>query len=157
MNNKKSESDQNTTSTSNSTSSEHLHSTPKITEGKIWNAYNSHLRPRNYQVNDQPSMAVPDQTMSLRTIVQRYANGLPISGNVKEPLYDDLDNQKGINPLSLDLVDLHEMKKANEEWIQAYNKDLSNSQREKIKNAQSKKEDTIRLQAIEDYKKQNPV
>lgn len=146
-----------TTITFNSTSSEHLHSTPKTTEGKIWNAYNSHQRERNYQVNDQPSMAVPDQTMSLRTIVERYANGLPITGNMNQPLYDDLDNQKGINPLSLDLVDLHEMKTANEEWIKAYNKDLSDSQREKINKSNAKKEEQIRLQAIADYKSNNPV
>lgn len=62
----------------------------------------------------QPSKTVPDQTMSLRTIMNRYASGLPVGG-IKEALWDDdAENSLGINPRTLDLVDLQELKLENE-------------------------------------------
>ena len=76
--------------------------------------------PSNYQVPEgkiftQPSMTVPDQTMSLRTIMDRYASGMPIGG-IKEAIWDDdVENTLGINPKTLDLVDLQELKEINKE------------------------------------------
>lgn len=65
----------------------------------------------------QPSLTVPDQAMSMRTMIERYAKGLPI-GDAKEEIWDDdIDQTMGINPRTLDLVDLQEMKMNNEEKI----------------------------------------
>lgn len=73
----------------------------------------------------QPSQTVPDQTMSLRTIMQRYASGLPIGG-IKEALWDDdVENTIGINPKTLDLVDLQILKEGNAMEIAELKKQLT--------------------------------
>jgi hypothetical protein len=64
-----------------------------------------------------PSLTVPDQTMSMRTILDRYAKGLPVADG-KDPIWDDdADNARGINPKTLDLVDLQEMGYSNRDKI----------------------------------------
>lgn len=49
----------------------------------------------------QPSQTVPDQTMSLKELLNRYAKGQPFE-NTKEPLFYG-DDGEGINPATLDL------------------------------------------------------
>lgn len=49
---------------------------------------NSRFFPKQYEVNTQPSMTVPNQTLPMKTILERYARGLPIEGTVKTPVYD---------------------------------------------------------------------
>lgn len=50
-----------------------------------------------------PSKTIPDQTMSLRTILNRYANGQPASGIVNDNYTgDDAD---GVNVSKMDLAD----------------------------------------------------
>lgn len=60
------------------------------------------------EVNLQPSMTVPDQTMSLREILDRFARGLPVGGH-KVPLYDDGENDLP-NFQTLDLAERQELK-----------------------------------------------
>lgn len=55
------------------------------------------------------SATIPDQTMTLRTIVGRYANGESLGGTNAGALWDDHDTQMGINPKTLDLVDIQEL------------------------------------------------
>lgn len=54
--------------------------------------------------NDQPSETIPDQTMSMAELVERYVKGQPIDGGVKQPLYYG-DDGEGINPATMDLVE----------------------------------------------------
>lgn len=66
--------------------------------------------PTKGEVNNQPSLTVPDQTMSMREIMLRYASGLPISGNNAEPQYDDLDSPyAGLNLNTLDLSERYDL------------------------------------------------
>jgi hypothetical protein len=65
----------------------------------------------------QPSLTVPDQTMSMRTMIERYAKGLPIGDGKEEIWDDDIDQTMGINPRTLDLVDIQELKMKNSEII----------------------------------------
>ena len=45
------------------------------------------------QINDLPSLTVPDETMSLRELVQRHSRGLPIKGIDKEAIFQpDIDS-----------------------------------------------------------------
>jgi hypothetical protein len=44
-----------------------------------------------YEVNRKPSMTIPDQTMSIRTILDRHSRGLPIDG-IKTPIYEGEEN-----------------------------------------------------------------
>jgi hypothetical protein len=60
------------------------------------------------QVFTLPSMTEPDQTMSIRTIMDKYARGLDVGG-VKECLWDEEGLSNGVNAKTLDLVDLQEM------------------------------------------------
>jgi len=74
---------------------------------KTW--MNKHLHPKNYEVNNDPSETVPDQTMSIRTLLDRYARGMPLGGS-KEPLYQDGDEFNDLpDPRTLDLAERQEM------------------------------------------------
>lgn len=61
------------------------------------------------EVNNKPSMTIPDQTMSIREILSRYAQGLPVG--VKTPIYDGEENDLP-DPMTLDLVDRAELAEA---------------------------------------------
>jgi len=54
---------------------------------KFKTQWNSEEFPKKHEVNTQPSKTVPDQTMSVRTIMDRYAKGLPIAGGMRKPEY----------------------------------------------------------------------
>lgn len=80
---------------------------------KTW----SNSKPTQGKTFSMPSMTTPDQTMSMRTILDRYAKGLPVADG-KEPIWDDdAESSSGINPKTLDLVDLQIMGMENKERI----------------------------------------
>jgi len=86
---------------------------------KVFNSLNAHEREDSSKKFTQPSMTVPDQSMTVREIMDRYARGLDVGGQQNE-LWEDEDGSDGINPKTLDLVDLQIMKMQNEEKIQRY-------------------------------------
>lgn len=59
------------------------------------------------EVNNEPSLTVPDQTMSIREILERYARGLSVTDG-RVPIYLGEDEMPDLS--KLDLVELHEMK-----------------------------------------------
>lgn len=59
---------------------------------------NRHLH-RKPEVNNSPSMTIPDESLSVREIMERYARGLPLQG-VRVPEYHGEDD---------DLPDLERM------------------------------------------------
>lgn len=64
---------------------------------------------RNYEINEFPSETIPDQSMSIRTILERYSRGMPIGG-AKEPLFQDDDEYNDLpDPRKLDLAERQEM------------------------------------------------
>lgn len=86
-----------------------------------------HLFPQsNYdgQINDEVSMTVPDQTMDIRTILEKYARGENF--NQFEPIFSDEDNQ-GIDIRRLDLSEIHELKMNNDAEIKRMQQDLEKS------------------------------
>lgn len=48
------------------------------------------LFPRKYETTDKPSLTVPDQALTIKQILDRYARGLPLGGQ-KVPIYDGDD------------------------------------------------------------------
>jgi hypothetical protein len=51
----------------------------------------------------QPSMTIPDQTMSIPELIRRYAQGLPL-GAPRVPIYEGEDDpMQGVNFKKLDL------------------------------------------------------
>lgn len=79
---------------------------------KAWNQLNSKYRPKKQTLADvtkRVSLTIPDQTMSIRTLIDRHSRGLPLSG-VRESIYEEEDNPtSGINPKTLDLTDYEKL------------------------------------------------
>lgn len=53
----------------------------------VKNSLNADQFPKRYEIVGGVSMTIPDQTMSIREIMKRFASGLPIDGE-KVPIYD---------------------------------------------------------------------
>jgi len=73
---------------------------------RVKNSLNANMFDKNYQIFTQPSMTIPDQSMSIKTILERYARGLPVGGRLDE-YYDEEDTLP--NPLTLDLAERQEL------------------------------------------------
>lgn len=74
------------------------------------------------EVNTLPSLTIPDQTMSLKEILDRYTHGLPFD-DVRTPVYHgDVD----VPDMSrLDLVEQHELIDRNRDRIRSLQNDLN--------------------------------
>ena len=69
----------------------------------------ANYKPSPGVINDQVSMTIPDETMSIREILHRHVRGLPMDGkDPKTAIWDDQSN--GINPKTLDLTEIQEYK-----------------------------------------------
>lgn len=73
---------------------------------RVKNSLNANEFEKNYKIFTQPSMTVPDQSMDIKTILERYARGLPVGGRLDE-YYDEEDTLP--NPLTLDLAERQEL------------------------------------------------
>ncbi len=73
---------------------------------KVKNSLNYDYKQQEGEINTLPSMTIPDQTMSIRKIVDRYTRGLPVSGFT--PIYDGEEFYMP-DPKTLDLVERYEM------------------------------------------------
>jgi hypothetical protein len=71
--------------------------------------FNREEHPCNHEVNDLPSETIPDQTMSIRTILDRYSRGLPIDGQLNGTYQEDDDYNDMPDPRTLDLAERQEM------------------------------------------------
>jgi hypothetical protein len=85
----------------------------------IKNSGNAKEFPYKGEVNNQPSETIPDQTMSMREILTRYAKGLPIDGT-KTPLWEDGEGYAK-DPDTLDLAEREELATAAREELQQLN------------------------------------
>lgn len=72
-------------------------------------------RPPTGEKNNGISETLPDQTMSIRTLIQRYAHGLPIQG-AKTPLYEG-DEEFTPDFAKMDLTELDEYRESLETRI----------------------------------------
>jgi hypothetical protein len=73
---------------------------------KIRNIFNAHEFTDN-EVITEPSQTIPDQSMSVRELLQRYASGLPLGGG-KESIYEGEEGD-GVDPRRLDLAERQEL------------------------------------------------
>jgi hypothetical protein len=73
---------------------------------RVKNSLNYDYEQQEGEINTLPSMTIPDQTMSIRKIVDRYTRGLPVSGFT--PIYDGEEFYMP-DPKTLDLVERYEM------------------------------------------------
>lgn len=91
---------------------------------KINNTLNYNYLDHDGEINNLPSETVPDETMSIREILERYARGLPLNGMrvplyKKDPDFDDLPD-----PATMDLAD----RQALQEMIEQELEDLKERQ-----------------------------
>jgi hypothetical protein len=73
---------------------------------KIRNIFNA-SEYNDAEINNQPSETIPDQAMSVRELLTRYASGHSLGGS-KEPIYEGEDGD-GIDPRRLDLAERQEL------------------------------------------------
>lgn len=85
---------------------------------KFQTPYNRHLFIEAYEVNELPSMTKPDESFSMRELLDRYVKGLPISGKVYNPDDDFPDLRK------LDLVQIQELIEENRAHISEMEKKI---------------------------------
>lgn len=79
---------------------------------RVKNWLNAHQFEKNYEKNYSPSLTVPDQSLTVRQILDRYARGLNINDG-KVPIYDGEDDiLEGRNWQAMDLVEREAFKQA---------------------------------------------
>jgi len=98
---------------------------------RIKNFLNYNTFEKVYEKNDKPSQTVPDQTMSIRELLKRYASGLPLGGS-KEPIYEGEDGD-GIDPRRLDLAERQELEIAARQELAEIEERLKSKKVEKSK------------------------
>ena len=107
----------------------------------------------NYKVTEgkKPigvSQTVPDQTMSLRQILDRYARGLPIEGQKSQIWQGEETN--GIDIKSLDLAEIQEMREKHQDNMSVLNKEITDKrilkQKELLKKQVQKEFDDSQIQ-----------
>ena len=91
----------------------------------IKNSGNAKDFPYKGQINNKPSETVPDQTMTMREILIRYAKGLPIDGE-KTPLWEDGEGYAK-DPETLDLAEREELATQAREELQQINERIKAS------------------------------
>lgn len=77
----------------------------------VYNVLNVHTRPKWYSENTKPSMTVPDQTMNMREILNRFARGQnpSVVMDLQYMDQDDIEGSSGININKLDLSEKMEI------------------------------------------------
>lgn len=87
---------------------------------KFQTPYN--LNPIKPEVNNKPSMTLPDQTLTIQEILKRYATGRPLGGTNAMPQYeedyDETDTDMLPDPRTLDLAEREAMAKEAKETIE---------------------------------------
>lgn len=87
---------------------------------------------QTYEKNDQPSQTIPDQTMSIREIIDRFANGGVIETFI--PYYGEEEdfNEMLPDPTKIDLADrqrfLEEISQEFKEWQEKPLQDVKDAQ-----------------------------
>lgn len=74
---------------------------------KVRNSLNYEHTKQRYEKNTMPSQTIPDQSLSVKQILERYTSGRPI-GNVYTPIYDGEDFDMP-DPRTLDLAERQEL------------------------------------------------
>lgn len=102
----------------------------------------------------QPSQTIPDQTMSIATILKKYARGEQFSQ--RTPIYTD-EETNGIDPRTLDLSEIHELRINNQKFIDETREKLQKQSADKEKqkrDAEVEREVQLRTkQALEQHSK----
>jgi len=103
----------------------------------VYNTLNAHTRPKNYKIFEMPSMTIPDQSLTIKQIIDRHSKGLSL-GSTKTPIYDEENETLGINPKTLDLTDLHDLATENKQRIKNLNATMQKNAEKEAQEAADK-------------------
>lgn len=78
-----------------------------IKKMKIKNMLNAEEFVYKGEVNNQPSLTIPDQTLPLKDLIDRFTRGLPVT--TFKPVYDE-DNSLP-DPRKMDIAEYNDMRK----------------------------------------------
>lgn len=104
---------------------------------KFKTQWNAHEFPKTMERGGGISLTVPDQTMSIKEIVRRFASGLPVTG-VRVPMFneeEDLPDWEG-----LDLAERQILLEENADYIEKLEKDQALLQSQIRKQKEDEKE-----------------
>ncbi|AXH77831.1 MAG: hypothetical protein [Microviridae sp.] len=97
---------------------------------QVKNYLNRDTFPKKYKAFTMPSETVPDQSLTIRQILDRYARGLPL--DVKTPIWEEDDE---LNPLpdvrTLDLTEKQEMLQNAKDELQAIKVKMAEKRKKK--------------------------
>jgi hypothetical protein len=129
-----------------------------MTQPKIYHAMNYTERKPFQEVNNQPSMTIPDQSMSMRDILDRFASGLPMDGE-RVSMYEEDDNVMP-DGKKMDLVEVQEMMMQNKAYIdkteKAMYEDTVKTERDKITSEIIAKYEAEKKKKSDAFKKPDP-
>lgn len=100
--------------------------------------YNFEVHIPDDEVNNMPSLTVPDQSMSVSEIMRRFANGLPIGGQQVE-LWEQDDVFEGVDPRRLDLSEHEDLQRSIKQELSDIQLRQEKKEQQKQYNAQKKK------------------
>lgn len=114
-----------------------IHTSIKMTDTKL--SSNPHkvrttmnYTPKKGKKFKQLSMTVPDDSIPLRVLLERYTKGLPVSIAQRTPVYEGEESMlNGTNPATLDLADIEQMKLQNKDYIESLNQQIAHEKFEK--------------------------
>lgn len=66
-----------------------------------WDMVTYRHKPKNHRKMDSRSMTIPDMSLTLQQILDRYSRGLPVTGQNAVPIWDEDDTTPDIRTLDL--------------------------------------------------------
>lgn len=119
---------------------------------KFRTPYNGLGYATSYEKNDGVSLTVPDQSMTVRQLVQRYASGLPLTGTHRVGLYHG-DDTPFPNFEQMDFAEQREVINAAKEEMEAIKVELNKKASDlKKKKFQAKQKEALEKQLAETNK-----
>jgi len=95
---------------------------------KVKNMYSSILFEKQYEQNNEPSLTIPDQTLSIKQILERYASGQSLEG--KTAYYDESESEEYYpDPRHMDLAEREQLAEQYKEELQEIKKSSKREQK----------------------------
>lgn len=91
----------------------------------------------------QKGQTQPNRSMSVREILEKHVQGVPLQSGLTEHFDEQPENQLGIDPRKLDLVDIHELAKQNFERMQTMAREEKDSQTKRKQEKEAKELERI--------------
>lgn len=132
------------------------------TEQKQWVTYSFKNKPtRKKFISKQPSLTIPDETLTMRQLLDNHTRGIN-PAIAKTPIYAEIEGfDQGINPRTLDLVDIQGRKLQNKAELERLDKAAKDEQEQHKLNLEAKSKakkealkEEIRKEMLESEKNQ---